>query len=76
MTYNETILWQRFMQGKGVMNNFEYLYRSHRFDKRDLEQYLEDVEAEDVICLPLTSREPETPSSASSIGRTWTRSGR
>lgn len=49
MTYNETILWQRFMQGKGVMNNFEYLYRSHRFDKRDLEQYLEDVEAEDVI---------------------------
>jgi len=37
------------MQGKGVMNNFEYLYRSHRFDKRDLEQYLEDVEAEDVI---------------------------
>lgn len=37
------------MQGKGVMNNFEYLYRTHRFDKRDLEQYLEDVEAEDVI---------------------------
>lgn len=37
------------MQGKGVLNNFEYLYRSHRFDKRDLEQYLEDVEAEDVI---------------------------
>lgn len=49
MTYNETILWTRFMQGKGVMNNFEYLYRTHRFDKRDLEQYLEDVEAEDVI---------------------------
>lgn len=49
MTYNETILWTRFMQGKGVMNNFEYLYRTHRFDKRDLEQYLEDVDAEDVI---------------------------
>ena len=49
MTYNETILWQRFMQDKGVLNNFEYLYRAHRFDKRSLEQYLEETEAEDVI---------------------------
>ena len=37
------------MQGKGVLNNFEYLYRSHRFDKRDLSQYLDEVDAEDVI---------------------------
>lgn len=40
----------KFMQGKGVMNNFEYLYRSHRFDKKkDLEQYMDEVDAEDVI---------------------------
>jgi len=49
MTYNETILWQRFMQGKGVMNNFTYLYNAHKFDKRSLDEYLEDVAAEDVI---------------------------
>ena len=49
MTYNETILWRRFMQSKGVLNNFEYLYRSHRFDKRDLDQYLDETDAEDVI---------------------------
>ena len=45
MTYNETILWQRFMQGKGVMNNFTYLYNAHKFDKRSLDEYLEDVAA-------------------------------
>ena len=49
MTYDESTLFMKFMQGKGVMNNFEYLYRSHRFDKRSLEQYLDDVDAEDVI---------------------------
>ena len=49
MTYDETTLWTKFMQSKGVMNNFEYLYRSHRFDKRDLETYLDEVAAEDVI---------------------------
>lgn len=49
MTYDETTLFMKFMQGKGVMNNFDYLYRAHRFDKRTLEQYLDDVDAEDVI---------------------------
>jgi hypothetical protein len=49
MTYDETTLFTKFMQGKGVMNNFEYLYRSHRFDKRDLDTYLSEVAAEDVI---------------------------
>ena len=49
MTYDETTLFTKFMQGKGVMNNFEYLYRSHRFDKRELETYLDEVAAEDVI---------------------------
>ena len=49
MTDNETILWQRFMQGKGILNNFTYLYDAHKFDKRSMEQYLEDVAAEDVI---------------------------
>lgn len=49
MTYDETTLFTKFMQGKGVMNNFEYLYRSHRFDKRDLDTYLDEVAAEDVI---------------------------
>ena len=37
------------MQGKGIMNNFTYLYDAHKFDKRTMEQYLEDVQAEDVI---------------------------
>lgn len=49
MTYDETTLWRRFMQSKAALNNFEYLYRSHRFDKRDLEQYLEETDAEDVL---------------------------
>ena len=49
MTYDETTLFTKFMQGKGVMNNFEYLYRSHRFDKRDLDTYFSEVTAEDVI---------------------------
>ena len=37
------------MQGKGILNNFTYLYDAHKFDKRSMEQYLEDVAAEDVI---------------------------
>ena len=49
MTYDETILWQRFMQSKTDLNNFTYLYDHHKFDKRSLEEYLEDVAAEDVI---------------------------
>ncbi len=49
MDYNETILWRRFMESKGALNNFEYLYLSNRFDKRDINQFLDDVEAEDVI---------------------------
>lgn len=49
MTYNEIILWRRFMESKGVLNNFEYLYLNHRFDKRDFNQFLEEVEAERVI---------------------------
>lgn len=50
MTYDESTLFMKFMQGKGVMNNFEYLYRSHRYDKKkDLERYMDEVNAEDVI---------------------------
>ena len=49
MTYDEITLWRRWMQGKGMLNNFEYLYNSHRFDKRELDEFLEDVAAEDVI---------------------------
>ena len=50
MTYDESTLFMKFMQGKGVMNNFEYLYRSHRYDKKkDLERYMDEVDAEDVI---------------------------
>lgn len=49
MTYDEITLWRRWMRGKGTLNNFEYLYKSHRFDKRSLDEYLEDVSAEDVI---------------------------
>lgn len=49
MTYNETILFRRFMESKGVLNNYEYLYRSHRFDNRDINQFFDEVDAEDVI---------------------------
>ena len=37
------------MQSKSDLNNFTYLYDHHKFDKRSLEEYLEDVAAEDVI---------------------------
>lgn len=49
MTYDETTLFTKFMQGKGVLNNFTYLFDSHKFDKRDLNTYLDEVAAEDVI---------------------------
>ena len=49
MTYDETTLWRRFMHSKATLNNFEYLFHSHRFYKRDLEQNLEDTAAEDVL---------------------------
>lgn len=37
------------MESKGVLNNYEYLYRSHRFDNRDINQFFDEVDAEDVI---------------------------
>lgn len=49
MNCNETLLWQRFMESKGVLKSFEYLYRVNRFDKRDISQFLSEVNAEDVI---------------------------
>ena len=49
MTYDEITLFRRLMQDKGVMNNFEYLYRTHRFTKMELDEYLEQVNAEDAI---------------------------
>lgn len=49
MTYDETKLWLRFMKSKATLKNFEYMYRLHRFDKRELEQYLEETDAEDVL---------------------------
>lgn len=49
MTYDEVTLFYKFMQSKGVMNNFTYLYNAHRYDKRDLDTYLLDVDAEDAV---------------------------
>ena len=49
MTYDETTLFWRFMQDKGMKQNYEYFYANHRFDKRTLEEFLEQTDAEDAI---------------------------
>lgn len=49
MTYDETTLFRHFMQSKGVLNNFEYLYRNHRFDDRSIEEFYEETPADAVI---------------------------
>ncbi len=49
MTYDEITLFRRFLTDKGTFNNFEYLYRSHKFDNRDLNKFMEETKAEAVI---------------------------
>ena len=49
MTYDEITLFGRFLQDKSMQKNFAYFYENHRFDKRSLEEFLEQVDAEDAI---------------------------
>lgn len=51
MTYDEITLFRRFLQDKGMLNNYEVFYRNHRFEKIDLDTFLEDVDAKDAILL-------------------------
>lgn len=49
MTYDEITLFRKFLTGKGVVNNFEYFYANHRFERISIDEYYEQVMAEDVI---------------------------
>lgn len=49
MTYDEITLFRKFLEGKGVLNNFEYFYANHRFKKISIDAYYEQTQAEDVI---------------------------
>ncbi len=50
MTNNEILLFRKYMTGKGILNNFEYFYLHHRYNKKmDIDTYYEQVEPEDVI---------------------------
>ena len=49
MTYNEITCFRRFMTNKGVLNNFEFLFLNHGFEKKTVEQYYDDADAEFVI---------------------------
>lgn len=49
MTYNEITLFRRFMTNKGVLNQFEYLFTNHGLEKKTVDQYYEDSNAEFVI---------------------------
>ena len=49
MTYNEITLFRRFMTNKGVLNQFEYLFMNHGLEKKSVEQYYDDANAEFVI---------------------------
>ncbi len=49
MTYDEVTLFRSFMRGKGILNNFEYLYDHHKFTKKTIDVYYDDIPAEDVI---------------------------
>jgi len=49
MTDNETILFWRFLDDKGMRKNYEFFYANHRFDGRDVGAFLAQVPAEDAI---------------------------
>lgn len=49
MTYDEITLFRKFLNGKGVTNNFEYFYANHRFEKIGIDDYYGKVSAENVI---------------------------
>lgn len=49
MTNEETLSFIRFLDNKGMRQNYYYFYQNHRFDKRTVEEFLEQVDAEDAI---------------------------
>ena len=49
MTYDEITLFGRFLQDKSMQKNYAWFYDSHRFDRRSLDTFLEQVAAEDAI---------------------------
>ncbi len=49
MTYDEITVFRRFLKDKGVLGNYEFFYKAHRYDKIELDYFLEQVEAEGAI---------------------------
>lgn len=49
MTYDETTLFRNFLRNKGILNNFEFFYQHHRFDKKSIVEFYDDTPAEQVI---------------------------
>lgn len=49
MTYDETTLFRNFLRNKGVLNNYEFFYQHHRFDKKSIVEFYDDTPAEQVI---------------------------
>ena len=49
MTYDETTLFRNFMKGKGMLNNFEFLYNQYKLSDIDIIDYYDETHAEMVI---------------------------
>lgn len=49
MTYDEITLFGRFLQDKSMQKNYGYFYDNHRFDRRPMDKFLEETDAEDAI---------------------------
>lgn len=49
MTYNEIVLFRRFMTNKGVLNTFEHFFEVYGLEKKTVDEYYDDASAEFVI---------------------------
>lgn len=49
MTYDEITLFWKFLQNKSMLSNYKWFYENHAFDKRSLDTFLDEVDAEDAI---------------------------
>lgn len=59
MTYDETTLFRNFLRNKGILNNFEFFYQHHRFDKKSIVEYYDDTPAEQVIMTAFDFSKPK-----------------
>lgn len=59
MTYDETTLFRNFLRNKGMLNNFEFFYEHHRFDKKSIVEYYDDTPAEQVIMTAFDFSKPK-----------------